>query len=67
MLIYRAGAGLSCGMRDLQSLMQHAGSLVAALEIWITDQGMNLGSRHQELGVLAPGPPGKSQEYRFRH
>ena len=48
----------------------HAGSLVGAYEllvaacgIQLADQGFNQGPLHWECGVLAIGPPGKSQSY----
>ena len=57
-LIYLAALGLSCSTWALQSLLQHAGSLVTACElltvacgIWFPDQGLNLGPLHWERGV----------------
>ena len=38
-------------------------ALAAACEIKFPDQGSTLGALHWELGVLATGPPGKSQEH----
>ena len=35
--------------------------LVATCGIQFPAQGLNLGPLHWELGVLATGPPGKSQ------
>ena len=47
--------------------MQHKGSLVVACGLLVEacgiqfpNQGSNLGPLHQEYGVLATGPPGKS-------
>ena len=37
--------------------------LVVAYGIWSPDQGSNPGPLDWECRVLAPGPPGKSQEY----
>ena len=49
--IYLAVLGLSCGMPNLWSSLQHVGS---------SSQGWNLGPLHGEHDVLATGPPGKS-------
>ena len=53
--------------KNLQSLWQHVGSLVAAYELLVLacriqfpDRGLNPSSLHWERGVLATGPPGKS-------
>ena len=50
--------------------LRHVESLDVACELlsssmWdlVPDQGSNLGCLHWELGVLATGPPGKSQEF----
>ena len=58
---------LSCGTRDPLSLLQCADSLVAACKLSVVacrvlfpNQGQNPASLHWELGVLTPGPPGKS-------
>ena len=56
MFIYLFGfASLSCGLQDLQSSFQHAGSSSLS---WGGTQAP--GSSHCERGVLATGPPGKS-------
>ena len=42
-------------------MLRLVGSLVVAVSgILFPDQGWNPGPLHWELGVLAPGPPGKS-------
>ena len=51
--------GLSCSTWNLQSLLQHAGSL----GIYFPYQGLNPGPLHWEHGVLATEPPGKSQQF----
>ena len=72
LFIYLAALGLSCGPRDL---------LVAAWGIFswgmltfscsmrdlVPYQGSNLGSLHWGRGVLAAGPPGKSEESLFKY
>ena len=58
--IYLAMPGLSCGMRDPPSSLQHVGSLVAACGNEFPEQGSSLGPLDGEHGVLATGPPGKS-------
>ena len=50
--------GLSWGTRDLQSLLWHVGS--------ISWPRMEPGPLRWECGVLATGPPGKSQRYSFK-
>ena len=69
--------GLSCGTRDVQSSLRHAGSLVEAFQIfffffkavscgiYFPDQGSNLGPLHWECGVFTTGPAAKSQPYQF--
>lgn len=49
--MYLAALGISCGMWDLRSLLQHAGSFVATCKllvvpcgIYFPDHGSNLGS-----------------------
>ena len=59
--IYLATLGLSCGMPDLPSLLQHMDLLAAACRIKFADQESNLGPLHWELSVLAARPPGKCQ------
>ena len=63
--IYWAAPGLSCGTRDIQSWLWHAGSLLIACGIWFPDQGSNLGPLHWEHRVLVTGLPGKSMELVF--
>ena len=65
---------LSYSTRDLQFLLQHVGSLVAACRLlvghvdqpsWLVqflDQGLNPGPLHWDLGVLTTGSPGKSPD-----
>ena len=64
----------ACGIFILTCVMnlqlQQVESLDVACELlsssmWdlVPDQGSNLGRLHWELGVLATGPPGKSQEF----
>ena len=57
--LYLAALGFSCGTWDLQSLLQHAGSLAVALGTWFPDQdrtwALCTASR-----VLTMGAPGKS-------
>ena len=66
LFIYLTLLGLSYGTLDLQSSLQHAGSLVVACRllavacgIQFLDQGLNLGPLHRENRVLATGPPSK--------
>ena len=47
------------------SWLQHVGSLFTACAIYFPDQGESPGSLHWEHGVLATGPPGKSQNRRI--
>ena len=54
--------GLSFGMRDLQSSLQHANTLVAVRGIQFPDQGLNPGPLRWACGVLATGPSGKPLE-----
>ena len=57
--------GLRCGVQDLQSLLWHAGSLVAACKLLVVACGIVLpgqggiepGPLHWENKVLAIGPP----------
>ena len=69
LVFYSTVAGLSCGMWDLQSPLQHAGSLVvahkllvAACGIQFPDQGLNPGFLHWKLEVLATEPPARSHK-----
>ena len=59
-LIYLAVLGLSCSMQDLFSCGM--GTLSSACGIQFPDQALNPGPLHWERGVLATGPPGKSQD-----
>ena len=52
-LIHLAAQGLSCGRRDLWSVLWHAGSLVATCGIQFPDQGLNPSPLLWECGVLA--------------
>ena len=70
MYIYLAALGLSRGMGDLQSSLQHQSSLVVAYKLlvvacgnWFPHQGSNPGPLHWEHRVLATGPQGESWEY----
>ena len=67
MYIYLAALGLSRGMGDLQSSLQHQSSLVVAYKLlvvaggnWFPHQGSNPGPLHWEHRVLATGPQGES-------
>ena len=77
---YLAMLGLSCGMRDLLSSLQHVesfqfrheGSLVVAYELLFVacriqfhDQGSNPGPKHWEHRILASRSSGKSQNQLF--
>ena len=57
--MYLTVLDLSCGSQGPPSSLKHAGSSVLACGIQLPDQGLYLGPRHWEHGVLAPGPPGK--------
>ena len=46
----------------MEPSLPHAGSLVAACEIYFPEQGSNPGLLHWEPGVLTTGPQGKSWE-----
>ena len=72
LFIYLTLLGLSYGTLDLQSSLQHAGSLVVACRllavacgIQFPDQGLNLGPLHWECGILATGQSGKSWIFHF--
>ena len=59
--------GLSCGMYDLWSSLQHVESLVELCKhlaaeggVEFPEQGLNPDPLHGEHGVLATGWPGKS-------
>ena len=54
--------GLSCGMQNLPSLLQH---WISSCRIWFPDQGSNPGPLHWEHGVLATGPSEKSLNQDF--
>ena len=55
--------GLGCVMQDLQSSLRHTRSLVVACKLGcgFPDQGSNSYPLHWKHGVIATGPPGKSQ------
>ena len=57
LFIYLAASGLSCSMQTLSCGM-HAGSSSLTRD-------RTLGPLHWESGVLATGPPGKSQDSIF--
>ena len=59
-LFFLAAPGLSCSTQDLQFSLQHAGSFLVGHVG--SNQGWDLGPLHWEHGVLATGPPGKSQQ-----
>ena len=55
LFIYLAAPGLSCAIRDLQSLLWHANS-----QLWhVGSSSLTRGELHQH-GVLITGSPGKS-------
>ena len=71
LFIYLAVLGLSYGIWDLQSLLQHQdfqlwhADLVVACGIQFPDQGSKLCALHWEHRVLATGPPGSPSHCDF--
>ena len=49
--IYLAVLGLSCGMQDLQSSLQHEGSLVAAHKLLVVAGGIQFPDEDSALGA----------------
>ena len=58
--IYLAALVLSCGMWDLESLLQCVESFSCFMRDLLPQPGMELGPLHWERRVLATGPPGES-------